>query len=212
MTPGPGIARTPLPKGFTAAAINSGVRKYRPDLGMIISDRDCVAAGVFTQNECKGAPVLYSQGILPSPHVRAIVTNSGQANTATGAQGREDNWKMALAAAHAVGVRPQQVLTASTGVIGVPLEIEKIVARDADASGSRDATRLSRFALAILTTDLVPKTVTTEVALSGGTVRITGICKGSGMIHPNMATMLGYLLTDVELPMALADSHAQGSH
>ena len=95
MTPGPGIARTALPKGFTAAAINSGVRKYRPDLGMLISDRDCVAAGVFTQNECKGAPVLYSQGILPSPHVRAIVTNSGQANTATGAQGREDNWKMA---------------------------------------------------------------------------------------------------------------------
>lgn len=205
MTPGPGIARTALPKGFTAAAINSGVRKYRPDLGMLISDRDCVAAGVFTQNECKGAPVLYSQGILPSPHVRAIVTNSGQANTATGAQGREDNWKMALAAAHAVGVRPQQILTASTGVIGVALDIEKIAAA-MPMLPDRATHTAEPFAVAILTTDLVPKTVTTEVALSGGLVRITGICKGSGMIHPNMATMLGYLMTDVEMPMALADS------
>jgi glutamate N-acetyltransferase/amino-acid N-acetyltransferase len=205
MTPGPGIARTPLPKGFTAAAINSGVRKYRPDLGMIISDRDCVAAGVFTQNECKGAPVLYSMGILPSPHVRAIVTNSGQANTATGAQGREDNWKMALGAAHAVGVRPQQVLTASTGVIGVALDIEKISAA-MPMLPDRATHTAESFVVAILTTDLVPKTVTTEVALSQGLVRITGISKGSGMIHPNMATMLGYLLTDVELPMTLADS------
>lgn len=184
MTPGPGIARTALPKGFTAAAINSGVRKYRPDLGMLISDRDCVAAGVFTQNECKGAPVLYSQGILPSPHVRAIVTNSGQANTATGAQGREDNWKMALAAAHAVGVRPQQILTASTGVIGVALDIEKIAAA-MPMLPDRATHTAEPFAVAILTTDLVPKTVTTEVALSGGSVRITGICKGSGMIHPD---------------------------
>jgi glutamate N-acetyltransferase/amino-acid N-acetyltransferase len=200
MTPGPGIARTPLPKGFTASAINSGVRKYRPDLGMIISDRDCVAAGVFTQNECKGAPVLYSQAILPSDRVRAIVTNSGQANTATGAQGREDNWKMALSAASAVGCVPHQVLTASTGVIGVPLDIEKIMAA-MPLLPDRAVHVAEPFSVAILTTDLVPKTVSTEVSLSQGSVRITGICKGSGMIHPNMATMLGYLLTDLELPL-----------
>jgi glutamate N-acetyltransferase/amino-acid N-acetyltransferase len=203
MTPGPGIARTPLPKGFTASSINSGVRKYRPDLGIIISDRDCVAAGVFTQNECKGAPVLFSQAILPSPKIRAIITNSGQANTATGAQGREDNWRMALAAANAVGCLPHQVLTASTGVIGVPLDIEKITAA-IPALPDRAGHTAEPFAVAILTTDLVPKTVTTEVVLSGGTIRITGICKGSGMIHPNMATMLGYLFTDAGIHQDLA--------
>ena len=203
MTPGPGIARTPLPKGFVCASINSGVRKYRPDLGIIISDRDAVAAGVFTQNECKGAPVIYSQGILPSSRIRAIVTNSGQANTATGSQGREDNWRMALSAASAVGCLPHQILTASTGVIGVPMEIEKISAAMPMLPDRATATS-EPFAVAILTTDLVPKTVTSELALSGGSVRITGICKGSGMIHPNMATMLGYLLTDAELPLEIA--------
>jgi len=203
MTPGPGIARTLLPKGFTAAGINSGVRKYRPDLGVIISETDAVGAGVFTLNECKAAPVFYSQALLPSAHIRAIVTNSGQANAATGPQGKEDNWKMALAAANSVGCLPHQVLTASTGVIGVPMEIEKITTSIPELV-SRAGQSAEGFATAILTTDLVPKTVTHEVTLSGGPVRITGICKGSGMIHPNMATMLGYLLTDVQLPVTMA--------
>lgn len=200
---GPGIARTQLPKGFTAGGVNCGVRKYRPDLGIIISDRDAVAAGVFTQNECKAAPILYSQGLLPSKHMRTIVTNSGQANAATGAEGRETNWKMALAAARWVGCLPHQVLTASTGVIGQQLQIDKIVEAMPELV-ERSADSAEPFALAILTTDLVPKTVTTSLKLSKGEIRITGICKGSGMIHPNMATMLGYLLTDVSLPMDVA--------
>ena len=208
MTPGPGIARTPLPKGFKASGVNCGVRKYRPDLGVIVSDRDAVAAGVFTTNECKAAPVVYSQEMLPSAHIRAIVTNSGQANAATGLQGIENNRRMAAEASRWVGCRPHQILTASTGVIGHQLDIEKIVGampklveKAADSS--------EPFALAILTTDLVPKTVTTTVQLSQGEVRITGICKGSGMIHPNMATMLGYVLTDAELPMDVAKTLLQ---
>src|SRR5437879_1710996 len=120
MTPGPGIARTLLPKGFLAGGVNCGVRKYRPDLGIIISETDAVAAGVFTKSTCKAAPVVYSEKILPSTHVRAIVTNSGQANAATGSEGVERNWQMALSAANSVGCRPHQVLTASTGVIGQP--------------------------------------------------------------------------------------------
>lgn len=203
MTPGPGISRTPLPKGFTAAGINSGVRRYRPDLGIIISDRECVASGVFTQNECKAAPVKYSQALLPSKHIRAIITNSGQANAATGELGRENNWKMAKATAAHLGCVPHQILTASTGVIGVQLEIEKIVA-SLPQLFEKTSEIAENFALAILTTDLVPKTVTTTVKLSGGETRITGICKGSGMIHPNMATMLGYLLTDVSMSLDLA--------
>lgn len=202
MTPGPGIARTPLPKGFKASGINCGVRKYRPDLGIIVSDRDAVAAGVFTLNEAKAAPVVYSQEMLPSGHIRAIVTNSGQANAATGEQGFVNNRKMAASAAQWAGCRSHQILTASTGVIGHQLDIEKIV--DAmPALMEKASENAEAFALAILTTDLVPKTVSTVVQLDNGEVRITGICKGSGMIHPNMATMLGYLLTDAEVPLSM---------
>ncbi|MCM2278892.1 MAG: bifunctional glutamate N-acetyltransferase/amino-acid acetyltransferase ArgJ [Oligoflexia bacterium] len=204
-TPGPGLARTPLPKGFTAGGVNCGVRKYRPDLGILVSDREAVAAGVFTTNECKAAPVTYSQALLPSRHIRAIVTNSGQANAATGAEGRENNWKMAISAARWVGCLPHQILTASTGVIGQPLAIDKIVESMPELV-ERAVDSAENFALAILTTDLLPKTVTTTVQLSQGEARITGICKGSGMIHPNMATMLGYLLTDAALPLELAKS------
>lgn len=203
MTPGPGIARTPLPKGFLAAGVNSGVRKYRPDIGLIVSERDCAAAGVFTVNECKAAPVLYSQALLPAGNVRALVTNSGQANAATGAEGDRRNLRMVEAAARALGCEPKQVLAASTGVIGHQLDIEKLET-GMPALVASTGTNAEPFALAILTTDLVPKTVTTTVALSRGEVRITGISKGSGMIHPNMATMLGYLLTDCALTPALA--------
>jgi len=203
MTTGPGISRTPLPKGFKAGGVNSGVRRYRPDYGVILSEPEAVGVGVFTKNECKAAPVTYCMGLLPSKHVRAIVTNSGQANAATGQEGRDNNWRMALSVSKVIGCLPHQVLTASTGVIGKQLEIEKLEA-SATELVEKSADYAEQFALAILTTDLVPKTVTTEVVLSSGTVRITGICKGSGMIHPNMATMLGYLLTDVALPTDIA--------
>ena len=203
MTTGPGISRTPLPKGFKAGGINSGVRRYRPDYGIIISEKESVAVGVFTQNECKAAPVTYCMGLLPSKSVRAIVTNSGQANAATGPEGRENNWRMALSIAKSIGCLPHQVLTASTGVIGKQLEIEKLESSSGQLV-EHASDYAENFALSILTTDLVPKTVTTEVELSGGTIRITGVCKGSGMIHPNMATMLGYLLTDAEIDMSVA--------
>ena len=94
MTPGPGLHRTTLPKGFSAGGINSGVRRYRPDIGILISDVPAVAAGVFTLNQCKAAPVLYSQKRVPADNIRAIVTNSGQANAATGDIGIEKNLMM----------------------------------------------------------------------------------------------------------------------
>jgi glutamate N-acetyltransferase / amino-acid N-acetyltransferase len=198
MTPGPGVRRTPLPKGFSASGVNCGVRRYRPDIGLLISDVPAVAAGVFTLNEAKAAPVRFTQALLPSENVRAILTNSGQANAATGTMGVERNLMMVSAAAKELGVEVSQVLVASTGKIGEQLDIEKIlpsmkelVLRANDCAES--------FATAILTTDLVPKTVTTELKLSEGSVRITGIAKGSGMIHPNMATMLGYILTDAKI-------------
>jgi glutamate N-acetyltransferase/amino-acid N-acetyltransferase len=170
---------------------------------VILSEVEAVGVGVFTLNECKAAPVTYCMGLLPSTHVRAIVTNSGQANAATGQEGRDNNYRMALGIAKMIGCPAHQVLTASTGVIGKQMEIEKLEACSGElVENASDYAEL--FALSIPTTDLVPKTVTSEVKLSGGKVRITGICKGSGMIHPNMATMLGYILTDVTLDVGVA--------
>ena len=205
MTHGPGISRTPLPKGFRVSGINSGVRKYRPDFGLILSEPEAVGVGVFTQNECKAAPLLYCMSLLPSKHIKAIVTNSGQANAATGVIGRDNNFRMASSVSRQLGCLPHQVLTASTGVIGKQLEIEKLEAAVPELC-ERLADYAEPFSLSILTTDLVPKTISTEVKLSSGTVVITGICKGSGMIHPNMATMLGYLLTDAVIELSVAQT------
>ncbi len=204
MTPGPGVRRTPLPKGFLASGVNCGVRRYRPDIGLLISEVPAVAAGVFTLNECRAAPVLYTQRLLPSDNVRAIVTNSGQANAATGSEGIEKNLMMVSAIAKNLNCDLNQVLVASTGKIGEQLDTEKILPSISDLV-KRANDSAESFATAILTTDLVPKSISTTVVLSTGTVRITGICKGSGMIHPNMATMLGYILTDAKL----TKEHAQ---
>lgn len=204
MTPGPGLQRTILPQGFLASGLNSGVRRYRPDIGILLSETPAVAAGVFTLNECQAAPVLYSKKCVPADNIRAIFTNSGQANAATGDQGLENNLMMVSAVAKKLNCDLNQVLIASTGVIGQQVDTEKIIPaipqlidRANDVSES--------FAVAILTTDLVPKTVTTTVDLSMGQIRITGVSKGSGMIHPNMATMLGYILTDAKLDVNYAD-------
>lgn len=204
MTPGPGLNRTLMPKGFSASGVNCGVRRYRPDIGVLISEVDAVAVGVFTQNQCKAAPVLYTQKLLPADNVRAILTNSGQANAATGAEGVEKNLMMVSALAKTLRVDMDQILVASTGVIGKQLDTDKILPCMPELVERANETAES-FALAILTTDLVPKTVTTTLLLSKGEVRITGISKGSGMIHPHMATMLGYVLTDAKV----TKDHAQ---
>ncbi|MGQ3887571.1 bifunctional glutamate N-acetyltransferase/amino-acid acetyltransferase ArgJ [Legionella sp. CNM-1927-20] len=202
---GSGIFRTKLPDGFKAGGINCGVRLYRPDLGVIISDSPAVTVGVFTQNHFKAAPVNYCEQCLPADNIKAIITNSGEANAATGDEGVIHNFVMAETLAKNLNCYPNQVLTASTGVIGKPLSIEKIT--QAIPTLVHKTTDIAEnFATAILTTDLVPKTVYKDVELSEGTIRITGICKGSGMIHPNMATMLGYLLTDAKLAISEAQN------
>lgn len=195
---GPGIAKTPLPKGFFAGGMNSGVRKYRPDVGLIISDTDMVAAGVFTQNEAKAAPVIWSQKLVPSNKIRAILTNSGQANAATGEEGIKNNYLMVKACADVVGCKPEEILVASTGMIGVHLNLD-LINKSLPELAARVTDSAENFANAILTTDLVPKTVSTKLMLANGEITITGIAKGSGMIHPNMATMLGYILTDAKI-------------
>ncbi len=198
MTLGPGISWTQLPEGFFASGVNSGVRRYRPDLGLIMSTVPATAAGVFTQNQMVAAPVSYCRALLPADNIRAIVTNSGQANAATGEKGVVANQALVDAVAKELECDSAQVLIASTGMIGPQLDLEKLLPAVPDLV-VRAGDMAENFALAILTTDLVPKTASIVVELSEGPIRITGICKGSGMIHPNMATMLGYLLTDVKL-------------
>lgn len=208
MTHNNGVFRTQLPLGFSAGGINCGVRRYRPDLGMIVSEQAAVTAGVFTQNTCAAAPIKYCQNLLPATNIKAIITNSGEANAATGARGEIDNQAMANAAAEHLGCDATQILTASTGMIGIPLSIDKILPGIKQLC-SKLTSIAENFATAIMTTDLVPKAIYKEVQLSQGTIKITGIAKGSGMIHPNMATMLGYLLTDVKLSMSAAQTILQ---
>ncbi len=205
MTPGPGSQNTPLPKGFYASGINSGVRRYRPDLGIIVSDYPCVAAGLFTLNTCAAAPVQYCKSLLPSHNIRAIITNSGQANAATGAVGVEDNVLLAKSVADEWQLDINQVLVASTGIIGYRMELDKIIPAIPELK-KHLTNAAEKFALSILTTDLVPKTASKKIQLSTGEVLLTGISKGSGMIHPNMATMLGYLLTDAVMSPEVAQS------
>ncbi|ASG67411.1 arginine biosynthesis bifunctional protein ArgJ [Francisella halioticida] len=197
------LFRTKLPKGFLASGINCGVRLYRPDLGVIISEKNCKAVGVFTKNRYKAAPVKYCMGLLPANNIKAIITNSGQANAATGKIGDKHNQQIVDSLATELNCSSEQVLIASTGVIGQQMAIDKITTAIPKLVNSV-SNIADKFAISILTTDLLPKSVYKKIQLSTGEITITGICKGSGMINPNMATMLGYFLTDAEIDTYLA--------
>ncbi|HET8568237.1 MAG TPA: bifunctional glutamate N-acetyltransferase/amino-acid acetyltransferase ArgJ [Candidatus Limnocylindria bacterium] len=186
--------------GFTAGAAAAGVKHggaERLDVALIVSDRPCVAAGVLTTNRAIAAPCVVTRRHLERGSLRAIVANSGNANAATGRRGERDAMAMAQAAARHLGVAAEEVAVASTGVIGVPLPIERIAAVIPGivptVDGWEDAAR------AIMTTDTKPKVAEQTVALSGGDVRVGGIAKGAGMIHPDMATLLAFITTDAEV-------------
>lgn len=187
-----------LPKGFKAGAAAANFKKAgRDDLGLIVSDRPCVLAGMFTRNLFKAAPVLACQEILKtSGTARAVLANSGQANACTGEEGLDNCRATQNMVAEATGLEAQEILPISTGVVGAPLKMDlwrKAVPALAQSLGSRDAEGFTR---AFMTTDAFPKFAMREVTLSGGTVRLTVMAKGAGMICPNMATMLCVALTD----------------
>lgn len=205
------------PRGFRACGIHCGVKRARPDLALIVSDVRAASAGVFTTNLVKAAPVLVSMEHLRSGWSRAIVVVSGNANACTGPRGLDDSRAMAAVTAAELGLSPEEVVVACTGVIGVPMPIEKVcdgirsAASVLGAAGSREA------AEAILTTDRSVKEVALSTEIGGNIVRFAGIAKGSGMIHPNMATMLAFMTTDAAIapPMlrrALARSVDRSFH
>ncbi|MEY8766507.1 MULTISPECIES: bifunctional glutamate N-acetyltransferase/amino-acid acetyltransferase ArgJ [Francisella] len=197
------LFRTKLPKGFLAGGVNCGVRLYRPDLGVIISEENCKAVGVFTKNKYKAAPIKYCMNLLPAGNIKAIITNSGQANAATGEIGDKHNQQVVDSLATELNCSSEQVLIASTGVIGQQMATDKITSAIPKLVNSV-SNIADKFAISILTTDLLPKSVYKKIQLSTGEITITGICKGSGMINPNMATMLGYFLTDADIDIHLA--------
>lgn len=189
-----------LARGYRYAGIVSGLRTEpdRRDLAVIVSDTPSAAAGVFTQNRVCAAPVQVSRDRLPRPDARAVVVCSGNANACTGEQGLTDARRMAELVARELGCRPEQVLVASTGVIGRPLPMPVLEAGIPKATravaAGRDA--LNDAAHAILTTDTGVKVATRVLELAGGPVTVTGFAKGAAMIGPNLATMLGFVLTD----------------
>lgn len=196
------------PKGFRAAGIKAGLKPSgAPDLALIVSDCDAIAAGVFTTSVVRAACVDYCKTRLEDrASARAILCNAGQANACTGAQGMQDAIACAESVAQALGIASDQVLLASTGVIGQRLQLEPLLAgiptlvRQLSSDGSNAAAR------AIVTTDLVTKSFALEAQFDGRPVRVGGIAKGSGMIHPNMATMLAFVTCDAAVSPPLWQS------
>lgn len=187
-----------VPSGFGFAGHKAGIKVNKTDLALVFSEVPAVAAGTFTRSTTRAAPVDWCDERLPRDDARAIVANSGNANCMTGAEGVTANRRMAEAVASALGVSADQVLTCSTGVIGVPLPVAKIEAAAPALAASLGGDPLIA-AKAIMTTDTVPKLASRELFLGGHRVRVLGLAKGSGMIHPNMATMLGFLVTDAAI-------------
>ena len=188
--------------GFRAAGVAAGIKRERKDLALILSDTPCQAAATFTTNRVQAAPLQVSREHLQRGPVRAIVCNSGNANACNGPQGLADARRMAALAARAVGVEPHEVLVASTGVIGVPLPMEKIEAGIQKAALALSESGSAAAAEAIMTTDTRPKEAALSLQIGGRSVKVGGIAKGAGMIHPNMATMLAFITTDAAVEKA----------
>lgn len=198
------------PQGFKAGGLHCGLKKTsRNDLGAIVCEVPAVAAAVYTLNLVQAAPLKVTRQSLASGDgqlLRAVVVNSGNANACTGKQGEEDAYAMRAAAAEAFGLQPEEVAVASTGVIGELLPMERVNAgiQKLPAVLSAAVDGADEFCQAILTTDLVKKEVCVTLNVDGRKVSIAGAAKGSGMIHPNMATMLGFVTTDAVVdPAAL---------
>src|SRR5437763_1544778 len=189
-----------LARGYRFAGIHCGIRPDcdRRDLALIVSDTPAAAAGVFTQNRVVAAPVQVCRERLPAAGVRGVVVCSGNANACTGERGLADARRMTVVAAEAVGCRPEQMLVASTGVIGrhLPMPVIEVGIHQAATALDGSAAAFDRAAHAILTTDTRIKVATQVLRLKEGEVLLTGVAKGAAMIGPNLATMLAFVCTD----------------
>jgi len=199
------------PLGFIASGVKAGIRnsnKY--DLALILSEVPANAAGVFTRNLVKAHPLLLTEKHLQKGTARAVIVNSGNANACVGKAGDEAAWQMAKVTAEELGISPEDVLVSSTGVIGQEMPMTKVLPGiinvvaevkklKSELNEQVQAEHAARAALAIMTTDTVPKELALELECAGGTVKLGVMAKGSGMIHPNMGTMLCFLTTDAKV-------------
>ncbi|WP_294159732.1 bifunctional glutamate N-acetyltransferase/amino-acid acetyltransferase ArgJ [uncultured Selenomonas sp.] len=193
-----------FPKGFTAAGVKAGIKKSgNPDLAVIYTKTEAAVAGTFTQNQVAAAPVYASKKVAATGTAHAVVSNSGCANACTGAVGDADAAKTQAVAAAALGCEPLDVIVGSTGVIGVPLPMEKVEAGVKQAVSELSPDGSEAAANAIITTDTHTKSCSTSITIDGKEVRFGAIAKGSGMIRPNMATMLCYITTDLAIDQKL---------
>lgn len=192
------------PLGFTAAGVHCGIKPNNPkkDLALIYSRVPCKAAAVYTTNKVKGAPITVTRAHLENGYAQAVIVNSGNANTCN-ADGVQKAEQMCDLAAKALGISSEDVIVASTGVIGQTLPIEPIASHAQELADALSADGSKDAAQAIMTTDTRIKEIAVEFSVDGTTCHVAGISKGSGMIHPNMATMLGFLTTDVKIKKSL---------
>ncbi len=193
-------------KGFRAAGVAAKIKyEGRNDVALIVSDAPCAAAAVFTTNAVAAAPVQYDRRIVARGRVQAILANSGCANACTGEAGLKDAELSALATAGELGIDPSLVLVASTGVIGHRLPVDRLLAGMKRAAAALERSPAAGLAAekAVMTTDTRPKEAAVTVVIGGRTVTVGGMCKGSGMIEPNMATMLGFITTDCAISPAM---------
>ena len=191
-------------KGIKAAGISAQLKKSgKKDLALIYSEKKAVSAAVFTKNLVKAAPIILNMENIKNGNTQAIIVNSGNANSCTGETGLENAKKMTEFAANELGLKKEEILVQSTGIIGVQLDMEKIetgiskICKEISKDGGNDA------AAAIMTTDTFTKQICAEIEIDGKTVTVAGMAKGSGMIHPNMATMLAFTVTDVNIEKSL---------
>lgn len=196
------------PQGYLASAASAGIKKEgKLDVGILYSVRPSIAAARFTTNAVKAAPVLLSQRHLEESggEIRAIFVNSGNANACTGEEGLVVSRKMARLAGEIVAVPADQVLVCSTGIIGVPLPFERIEQKSQELRRNLNAEGMGAVSRAIMTTDTVPKVCSAERVVGRSAVRISGMTKGAGMIHPRLATTLAFVLTDAFITKALLE-------
>jgi glutamate N-acetyltransferase/amino-acid N-acetyltransferase len=212
----PRLSASDIPGGFTFAATHCGLKRSRLDLGILVSDTPATTAAMFTQNQIVAAPVIASREHLRRSRgqMRGLIVNSGNANCCT----KEDGYPASIAtaskfAAELGGIDPSQILVCSTGVIGAPLRVEKILAAVPHVvlARSAEAGAFEEFARSIMTTDTRPKWAAAKCRVGGKQVRLLGCAKGSGMIEPNMATMLAFIATDAAIAPALLDRALRAS-
>jgi len=196
------------PKGFKSAGLHSGIKKVKKDLAVVYTEKPAEVACVFTTNVVKAAPVLWNQKLFNADQkINAVIVNSGNANACTGLQGNVDNENMATWLAAKLSCQPENIMVASTGVIGVPMPMEKLASGIESIVPTLSTEKASGLdaAEAIMTTDTFSKTICVTTKVDGKLITISGMSKGSGMIHPNMATMLSFVTTDANIEKSVIE-------